>query len=74
MTDIRTDFARGRSRRLDRLEFRLLVALTYPLFLVAAALRRLLGYPAEGGAARPVSVFAQARADVEASIALAFMG
>jgi hypothetical protein len=49
------------------------VAFTYPLFLVAAALKRLLGYPGEGGA-RAVSVFAQARADVEASIALAFMG
>ena len=73
MTDIRADFPRGRSRRLDRIEFRLLVAFTYPLFLVAAALKRLLGYPGEGGA-RAVSVFAQARADVEASIALAFMG
>lgn len=75
MTDIRSDFPRGRSRRLDRFEFRLLVALTFPLFLAATLASRLLGYAQRDEASGPhLSVFAQARANVEATIAFAFMG
>ncbi len=74
MTDISSDFPRGRSRRFDRFEFKLLVALTYPLFLVAAMLSRLLFRPADGASSPRPSVFAEARAHVEGAIALAFSG
>jgi hypothetical protein len=76
MTDIRFEMTRVRSRRSDRLVFRLLVALTYPLFLAAAILSRVMPF-GRGLMARPdgrVSVFAQARTASEATIAFAFMG
>jgi len=75
MTDMRLEMPRSRARSDDRVAFRLLVALTYPLFLVAAILSRLV--PFHGLLARPVgrvSIFAQARRASEATIAFAFMG
>lgn len=76
MTDIRSELPRLKARRLDRFEFKLLVALTFPLFLVAAFLSRAIGasVPRAGGEASRPSVFAEARSNVEATIAFAFMG
>ncbi|GLK78265.1 hypothetical protein [Methylopila turkensis] len=63
--------ARERGRRIERWEFRALVAATYPLFLTAAAFDRAAG-------AAPVtgrrSVFAEAHATASATLACAFMG
>jgi hypothetical protein len=71
MTDIRFDLPRLRPRTAERLSFRLLVALTYPLFLAGAVLSRLAPF----GAVEPTtSVFAQARRASEATIAFAFQG
>ncbi len=76
MTDIRFEMTRSRARSVDHTAFRLLVALTYPLFLAAAMIARLL--PNIGGSAaqsgQRVSIFAQARRSSEACIAFAFMG
>ncbi|MCX7326301.1 MAG: hypothetical protein NTZ14_18180 [Hyphomicrobiales bacterium] len=76
MTDMRFEMTRTKARSEDHLAFRLLVALTYPLFLAAAILSRLV--PAGSGfLARPtdrVSIFTQARRSSEATIAFAFMG
>lgn len=76
MSDMRLEMPRSRQRSDDRFAFRALVALTYPMFLVAAVASCLL--PAgQGLLARPsgrVSIFAQARRASEATIAFAFMG
>ncbi len=75
MTDIRFEMPRMRARSSDRLAFRLLVALTYPLFLAAAILSRLLPFaPSSTRPGERVSVFAQARRASEATIAFAFQG
>ncbi len=82
MTDIRFDIAHSHAhaqshgRDADRAVFRLLVVLTYPLFLVAAVISRLAPF-GRGLMARPAartSIFAQARQACEASIAFAFQG
>lgn len=64
-------------RGLERVEMRLLVALTYPLFLaVAIAARMGLRRPGFDAvvAARRRSVFAEARETAEATIPSAFRG
>jgi hypothetical protein len=65
------------SHRMERIEMRGLVWLTYPLFLAVAALSR-LGLTRSRFAAvvseRPVSVFAEARQTAEATILSAFRG
>jgi hypothetical protein len=63
--------------RLERLEIRALVILTYPLFLAVALLRRLgVGRPRFGAvvSGAPVSVFTEARQTAEATIPSAFRG
>jgi hypothetical protein len=64
-------------RRLERIEMKALVVLTYPLFLVVAALARLgLRRSSFGAVVRgqPVSVFTEARQTAEATIPSAFRG
>ncbi len=86
MTDIRFDIshahahadahAQAHGRGADRAVFRLLVALTYPLFLTAAVISRFApnGRGLMARPARRISVFSQARQSCEASIAFAFQG
>jgi hypothetical protein len=77
----RPSFYRGRGkavhRRLERFEMRVLVALTFPLFLIVAIANR-LGLRRSSFAAvtaiRPRSVFAEARMTAEATIPSAFRG
>ncbi|MGL5138949.1 MAG: hypothetical protein ACRC7G_14420 [Beijerinckiaceae bacterium] len=70
---------RGKSfhRRLERIEMRVLVALTFPLFLIVAIANR-LGLRRSSFAAvtaiTPRSVFAEARMTAEATIPSAFRG
>jgi hypothetical protein len=73
--------ASGRSsssgRKLERIEMKALVVLTYPLFLAVAALSRLgLRRPSFRAVVRgqPVSVFTEARQTAEATIPSAFRG
>ena len=75
-----TRSVRGRRkarRGLQRIEMRLLVALTYPLFLAVAAMSR-LGLRRRSFDAvvsvRPRSIFAEARETAEATIPSAFRG
>jgi hypothetical protein len=66
---------RTRSRKIDRALFKLLVAVTYPLFFVAVAASRALpiaGLAGAGGA--DASIFTQALRTGEATIAIAFAG
>jgi hypothetical protein len=59
----------------DQQEYRLLFAVTFVMFLVAALVLRLL--PAFGGgisAGGPKSLFAQAKATSSSALAFAFMG
>lgn len=67
----------ARRRSLERIEVRILVALTYPLFLAVAVLSR-LGLRRSGFEAvcstRSRSVFAEARETAEATIPSAFLG
>jgi hypothetical protein len=68
---------RDPNRRLERFEMRLLVALTYPLFLAVAILSRLGLRRSSFNAvvsSRPKSVFAEARETAEATIPSAFQG
>jgi hypothetical protein len=76
MTDMRLEMPRSRARSHDRIAFRLLVALTYPMFLAAALMSRLapFGRGLLARPASPISIFAQARQASEATIAFAFMG
>jgi hypothetical protein len=60
-----------RSRRGEAIELRLILALTYPVFLLAACAGRLA--PRRGEAPRP-SVFREARLAADRTIHLAFMG
>jgi hypothetical protein len=76
MTDMRLEMPRSRQRSDDHFAFRALVALTYPMFLLAAIISRLAPI-GRGLLARPdgrASIFAQARRASEATIAFAFMG
>jgi hypothetical protein len=72
--------SRGRSgagRRIERIEMKALVVLTYPLFLAVAALSRLGLRRARYGAVvrgAPVSIFTEARQTAEATIPSAFRG
>jgi hypothetical protein len=64
-------------RKVERLEMKALVILTYPLFLVVASLRRMgVGRPRFGAvvSGAPVSVFTEARQTAEATIPSAFRG
>lgn len=67
-----------RSRRMDRVEFRLLMLLTFPFFLAVTCLSRLVRDRADPGPGHgPVhggSVFAEARAAAASAIPFAFMG
>ena len=78
MTDIShaADVSRRRHHRGERLEFRLLLAATYPLFLAAALAQRAGGLAAGSAPARGrrPSVFAEAYETAAASLAYAFMG
>jgi len=68
---------RRRARGLETIEVRLLVALTYPLFLAVAILSRLgLRRPGFGAvfSALPRSLFAEAWETAEATIQSAFRG
>lgn len=66
------------ARRLrERLEFRVLLAVTYPLFLAAAMAQSLSPRPAEAGAASGThdrSLFKRASALANGTIPYAFMG
>jgi hypothetical protein len=67
----------GGGRRVERLEMKALVILTYPLFLSVAVLSRLgLRRSAFGAVVKgqPVSVFTEARQTAEATIPSAFRG
>lgn len=67
--------AQPRSRRMDRLEFRLLMMLSFPIFLFVACGSRLMrDRTAEVGGRRDGSVFAEARAAAASAIPFAFMG
>jgi hypothetical protein len=75
MTDVVRSHAQPRSRRMDRLEFRLLMLLSFPIFLVVACVSRLTrDRSAEVGARSEGSVFAEARAAAASAIPFAFMG
>jgi hypothetical protein len=67
----------GGARRLERLEMKTLVVLTYPLFLAVAVLSRMgLGRARFGSVVQgsPVNVFTEARQTAEATIPSAFRG
>ena len=74
---VRKPRRRRAARGLQRIEMRLLVALTYPLFLTVAALSR-LGLRRRSFDAvvsvGPRSIFAEARETAEATIPSAFRG
>ncbi|MCZ8315456.1 hypothetical protein [Phreatobacter sp.] len=63
--------AHSRSRRMDRIEFRLLMLASFPFFLGLAALARLRGQTASP---ESLSLFAEARAAAASAIPFAFMG
>lgn len=76
MTDMRIEMPRTRARSGDQYVFRALVALTYPMFLVAALISRFapMGRGILAKPDRRVSIFIQALRSGEASIAIAFAG
>jgi hypothetical protein len=69
MSDAGMTMGRMRSRKIDRTLFKILVAGTYPLFLVGVAVSRALHLGGGEG-----SIFAQALRTDEATIAIAFTG
>lgn len=77
MTDATVSLSTSRlkARREDRLMFKALFALAFPVFLIATLAMRTIGaggaVPAAGD---PVSVFGQAKAAASAAIGYAFMG
>jgi hypothetical protein len=73
MTDVRLEPVRGAARRGEQLTFRLLVAVTYPLFLAAAVVARIAAIGSDQPDEDP-SVFSRALKMSEATFAFAFMG
>lgn len=75
MTDVIRHHAHPRSRRTDRIEFRLLMVLSFPFFLLATCAARLLrDRTGPSGGSESGSVFAEARAAAASAIPFAFMG
>jgi hypothetical protein len=65
----------GRAARRQQLEYRVMFALAYPLFLGAEVVGRTFGLMRLAGPVRrPASVFKAARDSVEAVLPYAFMG
>ncbi|GJD51647.1 hypothetical protein OPKNFCMD_4402 [Methylobacterium crusticola] len=66
-------FVTGSRSQQEQVQFRVILAATYPVFLIAAVLQRVL--PArEHGTAPRRSVFGEARAMALSAIPFAFMG
>ena len=64
-------------RKGEALEYRLLLAVSYPIFLVGAVLGRILPVRRSGGGRRAnarLSVFGEARAAADTYVPFAFMG
>lgn len=73
----RSDFALAKSRRDEAAEFRLLFVASFPFFLAAAAIGRLLPRRWRGdrrGLSGYRSIFGEARASANACVPFAFMG
>lgn len=72
----RSEFALGKSRRDEAVEFRLLFVLSYPFFLAAAAVGRLLPRQRDEHRHRAGhrSIFGEAKAAANACVPFAFMG
>ncbi|MBX9991790.1 hypothetical protein C8P69_105123 [Phreatobacter oligotrophus] len=64
--------ASSRSRRMDRIEFRLLMLASFPFFLCVTAIARLRGERTVSP--ESLSLFAEARAAAASAIPFAFMG
>jgi hypothetical protein len=77
MTDMTIDPGRRRQRHEESLEFRLLLVITYPVFLAAALIDLLLParlrFFAIGGE-RSVNIFARAWTAAHTTIPFVFMG
>jgi hypothetical protein len=59
----------------EALQFRIILGVTYPLFLAAAVLQRLRPMPVRAGATQPRrTVFGEARAMAAQAVPFAFMG
>jgi hypothetical protein len=59
----------------EALQFRIILGVTYPLFLAAAVLQRLRPAPIRSGTAQPRrTVFGEARAMAAQAVPFAFMG
>ena len=71
----RPDFTRRRRQLGDEREFRVLVALTFPIFLVLVLTSALVGkrQPAQTENGR-LSILAEAKAAASTAIAIGFMG
>jgi hypothetical protein len=76
MSDATYHRPRRQARRRPMIEYRLVVALSFPLFLVAAAAARLrpATQPAWPGAEPRPSLFVEAWRKAEATVSLAFGG
>ena len=64
-------------RARDAIEFRLLIAATFVLFLVGAVVSRLLPWHwriGRGAAVRPLSIIGEAKAKANALVPFVFMG
>jgi hypothetical protein len=58
----------------DERQFRLLVALTFPVFLIAVLTTTLVGKRAPAQPGARLSIFAEAKAAATTAIAIGFMG
>ncbi len=72
---MRNDGSRRRRHSSEEREFRVLVALTFPIFLLLVLTNSLTGkrLSAQGHAGR-LSIFAEAKAAASTAIAIGFMG
>ncbi len=71
----RPNDTRQRRRSNDEREFRLLVALTFPIFLVVVLVKALIGKRSMAlGTGGKISIFAEVKAAAGTAIALGFMG
>jgi hypothetical protein len=76
MSDATFHRPRRQARRRPMIEYRLVVALSYPLFLLASVVARLrpAAQPAWPGAEERPSLFVEAWRKAEATVSLAFGG
>ncbi len=73
MASIRAHGIKGRATRRDDIDYRVMLAASYPIFLGVEIAARIIGRPSNNDAPRK-SIFSDARRSADSTLSYAFMG